>query len=88
MYSSLLLCGVSKEKLEMQTSVMNFFNEIKSFMDDELKEEIAKQLTENYEEKRKKGESESHICELIRDDMIDEFISFVNQNIHLIISNI
>ena len=57
-----------------------FFNEIKSFIDDELKEEIAKQLPENYEEKRKKGENDSHICELIRDDMIDEFISFVNQN--------
>lgn len=31
-------------------------------------------------EKQKRGEIDHYICELIRKDLIDEFIIFVNQN--------
>ena len=53
--------------------------------DNELKkngwvEEIKKDLTENFYEKRKEGENDSQICELIRKDMITEFIAYVTRN--------
>ncbi|KAK8834723.1 hypothetical protein M9Y10_025987 [Tritrichomonas musculus] len=34
---------------------------------------------ENFEEKRKIGENDSYVCFLIRNDFIDEFITFVNR---------
>ena len=37
-------------------------------------------LPENFEELRQKGENESKICELIRNDSIDDFIVYVNEN--------
>ena len=43
-------------------------------------EEIKKELPENFYEKRKEGENDSQICELIRNDMITEFIAYVNLN--------
>lgn len=35
---------------------------------------------QEFEQKRRKGESESVICQLIRDDSLDEFISYVEKN--------
>lgn len=51
-----------------------FFPEIKSLIDDELNQKISKEIPENFEEKRKIGQSDDHICELIRKDLIDDFI--------------
>ena len=41
---------------------------------------VKKFDSQYFQEKRKIGENEQYICQLIRDDMIDEFISHVNQN--------
>ena len=64
-----------------------FFPEIKNFLNDEFKEEIKGRVTElknddfeQFNEKRKLGENDEYICQLMRDDNIDEFISYVNQN--------
>ena len=60
-----------------------FFNDIKNFIDDELREKIfnsIKNQEDSFDENRKIGENETKICQLIRKDLIDEFISFVNQN--------
>ena len=43
-------------------------------------EEIKKELPENFYEKRKEGENDNHICELIRKDMVDEFVAHVIRN--------
>lgn len=51
------------------------FRNFKEFQDEKRKEEDH----ELFEEKRKKGENEEHICHLIRNDAIDEFISYINQ---------
>ena len=42
--------------------------------------EIDKELPQDFEEKRERGENDSYICQLIRDDSLDEFISFINHN--------
>ena len=46
----------------------------------EWKEEIEKELPENFYENRKIGENENKICQLIRKDLIKEFIAYINQN--------
>ena len=43
-------------------------------------EEIKKELPENFYERRKEGQNDSQICDLIRNDMIDEFIVHVTRN--------
>ena len=43
-------------------------------------EEIKKELPENFYEKRKEGENDSQISELIRKDMIIEFVLYVTLN--------
>lgn len=36
-------------------------------------------ILENYEEKRKSGENESYLCQVIREDLIDEFVTYATQ---------
>ena len=43
-------------------------------------EEITKSLPKQYRQKRKIGENDNYMCELIRNDDIDKFISYVKQN--------
>ena len=43
-------------------------------------EEMKKELPENFYEKRKEGENDSLISELIRKDMITEFVEYVSRN--------
>ena len=56
------------------------FNEIQPFLDDESIQKITRKLPENYDKRLLlSGENDSHICELIRSDMIDDFIEFVGK---------
>ena len=43
-------------------------------------EEVKKKLPTDFDEKRKTGENGHYICELIRKDLIDDFIIYINQN--------
>lgn len=43
-------------------------------------ENLDEELPEDFEEKRRIGENDSIICELIRNDSIDEFISYIGKN--------
>ncbi|KAK8836716.1 hypothetical protein M9Y10_037232 [Tritrichomonas musculus] len=45
---------------------------------DEFKDKIKS--NPDYEKKRNNGENESEICDLIRKDLIGEFITYINQN--------
>ncbi|KAK8871417.1 hypothetical protein M9Y10_007143 [Tritrichomonas musculus] len=44
--------------------------------------------TDNFEEKRKIGENDSHICEMIRNDSINEFITFTSRSNYRLSSKI
>ena len=44
-----------------------------------LIEEKYQEKIEIFEEKCRKGENDSYICSLIRNDSVEEFISFINQ---------
>ncbi|KAK8871663.1 hypothetical protein M9Y10_007401 [Tritrichomonas musculus] len=69
-----------------------FYPEIKPFIDNEknylIKNELLKidpQIFNSFDQKRKIGENDSHISELIRNDQVGEFISYVNiRNLPLI----
>ena len=69
-------------KKELYTNY--FFNEIKEFIQDEkLKKLIEYENSinpKNFEENRKIGENDEYICQLIRGDKIEEFISYVSRN--------
>ena len=68
-----------------------FYPEIKKFLDQSQREEIEAKLLskednifEQFDEKRHKGENDSYICTLIREDSYDDFIKYVNRtNINL-----
>ena len=65
-----------------------FFPEFSLFFDEKMKKEVGKMnineefIEKNiisYDTKRKIAENDSYICELIRNDAINEFVSFFNQ---------
>lgn len=77
--------------LETKERRLYFYEEIKSFIDQEQKESIENELSNldkdtfnNYEEKCQIGENDSYICELIRNDNIDEFTSFTEKKLKLL----
>ena len=64
-----------------------FYPEIKQFLNKKDKEKIEKefldidsQFLEKFEKNRLKGENDSYISQLIREDSIDEFVSFTSKN--------
>lgn len=54
-----------------------YYDSIKEF--EEFKKRYSEKLPEDYEERRLIGENDDFICNLIRNDLIDEFISYINQ---------
>ena len=65
-----------------------FYPEIKEFHDhEEIIENIKKDILlinpnifDHFEENREKGENDSYICSLFREDSVQEFISYVNRS--------
>ena len=62
-----------------------FTPEIKKYAKKKNKEQedfngILKTIPEDFNEKRLKGENDAFLCEMIRNDSIEDFIIFVNQN--------
>ena len=63
-----------------------FYPEIESLIDDEEKKKIKEEILsidENifnyFDEKRKQGENDSYLCDLIRSDNIVDFVSYVSR---------
>ena len=58
-----------------------FISEIKAFIDKKCLENYLIKIDEDFEEKRKIGENDNYICELIRKDLVKEFIIYTNKNL-------
>ena len=63
-----------------------FYPEIKEFIDEKELQQIEKMLENKYSkdikylyEKREEGENDNYICQLIRQDSVEEFIAHINQ---------
>lgn len=57
-----------------------FFPEIKDILSPREAKSAEKKIPENFEELRKHGENDDRLYQLIRKDMLDEFIIFQNTN--------
>ena len=78
---------ITKEKYMNYDYPQYFHPEIQPFLNEDFinknlrwRNKFLIELPENFYENRKIGENESYICKLIRDDSIDEFITYVNKN--------
>ena len=63
-----------------------FYPEIKSLVSERLRKKIENELLsidsqifENFEEKRKNGQNDSFLCELIRKDSLEEFVTYTGE---------
>lgn len=56
-----------------------FWPELKTFIE-KTTDEIVPEIPDDFDEKRRIGENDSYICKLIREDLIDDFVAFVNQS--------
>ncbi|KAK8880690.1 hypothetical protein M9Y10_003375 [Tritrichomonas musculus] len=63
-----------------------FYPECKQFMSEEENDDF--QDSDMYEEKRLLGENDSYICKLIRQDLVEEFVSYVNRTNFSLMSEI
>ncbi|KAK8864085.1 hypothetical protein M9Y10_011781 [Tritrichomonas musculus] len=76
---------ISEEIIKSETDRLFFYPEIKPFLKEEtivkIEELIKKDpnLMNSFELKRDKGENDSYISKLIRQDLIAEFVAHVNQ---------
>ena len=64
-----------------------FYPELEQFIGEEEMKSTKKEILahnptafEQFEEKRQEGENESHICSLIRKDLVEEFIAYINRH--------
>ena len=59
-----------------------FITELANFLGKEKMKFIQSEpnFFTNYEKKRQEGENDSYICSLIRQDSVEEFISYVNNH--------
>lgn len=84
---------ICEGKFRVEKYYEYFYPETKQYLNKYQMESIMrdhqKELEEeNFEENRQNGENHRHICKLIRDDVLDDFIVFVNQTNYPIDSNI
>ena len=59
-----------------------FYPEIKSFLGSKRSKEIEEYANNDidFDKKRHEGENDSYLCMLIRHDLIDDFVTYVNQS--------
>lgn len=67
------------ERYEGMKYPLFFFPEIRALLCEDQAEQYAGQLPDGFDEKRRVGENESAVCELIRSDSIGELISYVSR---------
>lgn len=70
---------LKSEKYYTAKYPLYFFPEIKPFTDENLVQNLSKEIPENFDKKRKIGENDSKICELIRNGSLDDFTSYIEQ---------
>ena len=58
---------------------IKLFENRKWFPKHEFDEYLKNELPDDFDEMRNKGENESFICKLIRDDLVEDFIAYFNE---------
>ena len=65
---------------ELRPHIESVKNATRLFFNDTTVKDINEELPYHFYEYRKRGENEKYICELIRNDSVEEFITYVNKN--------
>ena len=72
-----------------------FYPEIRSYLNEGKRKSIESKMLkidehafDDFETKRQEGENDSYVCQLIRKDSIEKFVSFINQTNYSISSTI
>lgn len=69
-----------KKRMKKAEHFYFFYPEMKKFLNESQIAKISPKIPEDNEKKRQIGENESYICGLIRNDSVQEFVSYVNKN--------
>ena len=80
----------TKSNLNTSSLILFFYPELKTFLDEKVQKSIEDKLKkidskidfenlDQFNKKRHKGENDSYICSLIREDSVEEFIAHVNR---------
>lgn len=82
----LIAADIQNEKYVNRYYHLYFFPELSSFYDQKYKQKVFKETIEfqentfeEFNEKRRIGENDNYLYELIREDSIDEFITLINK---------
>lgn len=86
--NDIIVNTIVQEMDNLPTRYLHFFYpHIKDHLESKLKEDIEKRLFEScaynfseFESKCQQGENDSFLCELIRNDNIDEFVTYATKN--------
>ena len=71
---------IAQKIIKQKSNQFYFYQELKSFLDETKNPIIIEDELNIFNNKRKIGENDSYICELIRNDSVKEFITYVNRN--------
>ncbi|KAK8883532.1 hypothetical protein M9Y10_042626 [Tritrichomonas musculus] len=74
---------ISNDKYKERFYPQYFYPEFKYYFDRNLAEEVKSEISKIdpivYNQMRENGENDSYICQLIQKDLVEEFVTYVNQ---------
>ena len=70
---------LNNDKYKRRNYLQYFYPEFKTFFSQKTIPRLCKDDNELFKQKRKAGENDKYICNLIRNDDVDEFVTYVNR---------
>ena len=77
----------SKDSIEEFQSFYYLYSGMKEYINEEVQKEIEEEIEEifsvdfiTFKEKCQKGENDSYVCSLIREDLVEDFISYLSRS--------
>ena len=70
---------LNNDKCKRRNYLQYFYPEFKTFFSQKTIPRLCKDDNELFKQKRKAGENDKYICNLIRNDDVDEFVTYVNR---------
>ena len=71
---------LSQKTYLLESDDFHSSNDINDLEYEHTMAKMSKELPEDFEEKRKIGENDNYLCQLIRNDSIEEFLNYIKQN--------
>ncbi|KAK8849997.1 hypothetical protein M9Y10_018591 [Tritrichomonas musculus] len=78
-FNSNIISIMRGNKYESEHYLQYFYPEVKPFLREEEIEALSMEIPNDFDERRKNGQNDKYLCELICKDNIEEFVSHVNR---------